>query len=189
MLSSIARLWLRLGGWTLVGEHPAVRKAVVIAAPHTSNWDGLWGLVAKVAFKLDVRFFGKASLFWFPLGTILRAMGGIPLDRSAPGSAVEQAIRSYETRDQFFFGMAPEGTRSLKEHWKSGFYRIATGANVPVILAFFDYENRRLGLGPTLDMTGDPDVDLPLIRAFYAENGRGKRPDQASPIELPPSSS
>lgn len=186
MLSFIARLWLRLGGWTLVGEHPAVDKAVVIAAPHTSNWDGLWGLVAKVAFKVDVRFFGKESLFWFPLGTILRGMGGIPLNRSAPGSAVEQAIESFKTHDQFYFGMAPEGTRSLKDSWKSGFYRIATGANVPVILAFFDYENRRLGLGPTLAMSGDPDVDMETIRMFYLENGHGKRPDQASPIALPP---
>ncbi len=186
MLSSIARLWLRLAGWTLVGEHPVVPKAVVIAAPHTSNWDGLWGLVAKVALGIDVRFFGKESLFWFPLGVLLRGMGGIPLDRSSPGSSVEQAIRSYATREHFYFGMAPEGTRSRKPHWKSGFYRIAVGANVPVVLAFFDYEKRRLGIGPTLELTGEPETDLRTIRAFYAEHACGKYPEKASPVEMPP---
>ncbi len=176
---------LRLGGWTLVGEHPAVPKAVIIAAPHTSNWDGVWGLIAKVAFKLDVRFFGKASLFWFPLSILLRGMGGIALDRSRPGASVEQAIESFNTRDSFYFGMAPEGTRRVKDYWKTGFYRIATGADVPVALAFFDYENRRLGLGPTLELSGDPEVDLPPIRHFYAEFGRGKHPEKTSPVAFP----
>ena len=186
MLSSIARLLLRLGGWTLVGEHPAAPKAVLIAAPHTSNWDGVWGLIAKVALKLDVRFFGKASLFWFPLSVLLRGMGGIPLDRSRPGSAVEQAVESFDSRESFYFGMAPEGTRSLKDYWKTGFYRIATRANVPVVLAFFDYEHRRLGIGPTLELTGEPDVDLVAIRAFYADHGRGKHHEKMSPIAFPP---
>ncbi len=186
MLASIARFLLWLGGWTLVGEHPAAPKAVIIATPHTSNWDGVWGLIAKVALRLDVRFFGKASLFWFPLSVLLRGMGGIPLDRSRPGSAVEQAIESYARRETFYFGMAPEGTRSRKDYWKTGFYRIATGANVPVVLAFFDYESRRLGLGPTLEMSGNAEQDLAAIREFYREHARGKHHEKMSPIAFPP---
>ncbi len=184
MLAAIARFLLRLGGWTLVGEHPTVPKAVIIAAPHTSNWDGVWGLIAKVALRIDVRFFGKDSLFWFPLGVLLRGMGGIPLDRSNPGASVDRAIRSFQSAERFYFAMAPEGTRSRRGGWKSGFYRIATGADVPVILAFFDYSQRRIGLGPTIELSGDPDADLEPVRRFYVENSAGKRPDQASPIDF-----
>ena len=185
MLASIARLLLRLGGWTLVGEHPAVPKAVIIAAPHTSNWDGIWGLIAKVALSVDVHFFGKDTLFWFPLGTLLRGLGGIPLDRSKPGSSVDAAIRSFRSSDTFYFAMAPEGTRGLRKHWKSGFYRIAMGAGVPVALAFFDYERRRVGIGPTIELTGDPERDLVPIREFYEANAHGKRPELTSPIAFP----
>ena len=186
MLAPTARFLLRLGGWTLVGKPPDVPKAVLIAAHHTSNWDGIWGLIAKVALDIDVRFFAKASLFWFPLGILLRALGGIPLDRSRPGSAVEQAVASFRSRERFFFGMAPEGTRSRRDNWKSGFYRIALGADVPLVLAFFDYENRRLGLGPVVELSGDPEADLAPIRAFYAENARGRHRDRESTIALPP---
>ncbi|MEO1246675.1 MAG: lysophospholipid acyltransferase family protein [Pseudomonadota bacterium] len=186
MLQSIARFLLRLGGWTLVGKVPTAPKAVLIAAPHTSNWDGIWGLIAKVAFDLDVRFFGKESLFWFPLGVLLRGMGGIPLDRSRPGSTVTQAIEAFAAEEKLYIAMAPEGTRSRREHWKSGFYRIATGAKVPLVLAFFDYEARRLGIGMTLELTGDPERDMHAIREFYAANMHGRHPEKTSTIALPP---
>ena len=182
MLSSIARGLLRLGGWTLVGEHPGVPKAVIIAAPHTSNWDGIWALIAKVALRLDVHFFGKDSLFWFPLGTILRALGGIPLDRANPGASVDQAIRGFRTSDSYYFGMSPEGTRRPKAYWKTGFYRIALGAGVPIVLAFFDYEKRRIGIGATLELTGEPEQDLDNIRSFYADHGYPKHAGMMSTI-------
>lgn len=187
MLSGIARTLLRLGGWTLVGKHPSVPKAVIIAAPHTSNWDGIWGLIAKVALKVDVHFFGKDSLFWFPLGTLLRAMGGIPLDRANPGSSVEQAIRGFRASERYYFAMSPEGTRRHKPYWKTGFYRIAIGAGVPVVLAFFDYDQRRLGIGPTIKLSGDPDKDLARIREFYDDHARPKHPGMMSPVAFPPS--
>ncbi len=186
MLSSIARLLLRMGGWTLVGEHPSAPKAVIIAAPHTSNWDGIWGLIAKVALKVDVHFFGKDTLFWFPLGTLLRAMGGIPLDRANPGSSVDQAVRGFDVADSYYFAMAPEGTRRHRPFWKTGFYRIALGAGVPVVLAFFDYEQRRLGIGPTVDLTGDPDQDLARIGEFYAGNARPKHAGMMAPVAFDP---
>ena len=184
MLSSIARLLLKIGGWTLVGDHPAVPKAVIIAAPHTSNWDGIWGLIAKVALKVDVHFFGKDTLFWFPLGTLLRAMGGIPLDRDKPGSSVDKAIRGFRTEDNYYFAMSPEGTRGHRPYWKSGFYRIAIGAHVPVVLAFFDYEQRRLGIGPAIELSGDSERDLGEIRAFYADHARPKHAGKMAPIRF-----
>lgn len=179
---------LRLGGWTPVGEHPDIPKAVFIAAPHTSNWDGVWALIYRVAYRIDVKFFAKNSLFWFPLNVLLTALGGIPLDRSAPGSAVQKAVDAFRERDSFYFGMAPEGTRSLREHWKTGFYRIATQADVPVVLGFLDYGRKRIGLGPTLAMSGDAEADLENIRAFYADV-EGRWPQKASPVIFPGSAS
>ena len=184
MLSAIARLILRLGGWTILGERPDAPQAVVIAAPHTSNWDGFWALTCKVALKLDdARFFGKHSLFWFPLGNLLRALGGIPLDRSHAGGAVQQAVDLFARGEPILFALAPEGTRSKRDHWKSGFYRIATKANVPVTLAFLDFGGRRIGLGPTLEMTGDPEADLARIREHYADI-RGYNPEKESVIRF-----
>ena len=179
----VARLLLRLGGWTVVGKPPDVHKAVLIGAPHTSNWDGFWALVYVVAFGLDVKFFIKKSLFWFPLNLLLSGLGGVPLDRGKAGRAVEQAVELIESSDRFLFGLAPEGTRSQKPGWKSGFYRIAEAAGVPVFLCFFDYRTKRLGIGPMLTLTGDMDADLAIIRSFY-ESVEGRWPEQTSPIKI-----
>lgn len=181
MLASLARLVLRLGGWTIVGGAINEPKAVVIAAPHTSNWDGFWALTYKIAVGLDIHFFAKHSLFWFPLGNILRALGGIKLDRKRAGSAVKQAIAMFQENDSFYFGLAPEGTRRKMPGWKTGFYRIAQGADVPVCLGLLDFANKRVGIGQKLDLTGDPDADLAAIREFY-EGIQGRWPDKASPI-------
>lgn len=185
MLSAIAGLLLRLGGWTPIGNLPDVPKAVVIAYPHTSNWDGIWALIYKVHVGIDIRFFAKDTLFWFPLSTILRALGGIPLNRGAPGSAVDQAVRAFSESETFYFGLAPEGTRSLKPHWKTGFYRIATEAQVPIVVGYLDHGRRQVGLGPTLELSGNIEADLERIRALY-DGVQGRWPDKASPIELPP---
>jgi len=185
MLQGLARLILRAGGWTAVGGKPDAPKAVLIAAPHTSNWDGIWALVYKVAVQVDVGFFAKHSLFWFPLSTILRALGGIELNRGSAASAVQQAIDLFAEKDTFYFGLAPEGTRRKTAGWKTGFYRIAMGAGVPVYLGFLDYRNKRVGIGPRLDLTGDPDVDLAVCREFYASI-EGRHPEQASPVAFPP---
>lgn len=183
MLQAIARWLLRIGGWTMVGGAPPDRKAVVIAAPHTSNWDGLWALAYKVAIGIDIHFFAKDTLFWFPLGNILTALGGIPIDRGKASSAVQQAIDSFAAADSFYFGLAPEGTRRRTRGWKTGFYRIAEGAQVPVYFGFLDYENRRIGIGPRFELTGDRDADLAACREFYA-NIRGRWPEKQSPIEF-----
>jgi 1-acyl-sn-glycerol-3-phosphate acyltransferase len=188
MLPAIARFLLRLGGWTIVGGLPKPAKAVIVAAPHTSNWDGIWALIYTVAVRLDVRWFAKASLFWYPLGPLLRALGGIPLDRSRAGSAVDQAVTMFRDLHSFYFGLAPEGTRSRTAYWKSGFYRIATDAGVPIVLGFLDYGSKRLGLGPTLYTSGDADADLVIIREFY-EGIEGRWPEKFGRIEFPPDQS
>ena len=158
MLQAIAKLILRAGGWKMVGDIPAEKRAVVIAAPHTSNWDGFWALVYKVAVQLDIHFFAKRSLFWFPLNVVLRALGGVPLDRKRAGSAVDQAIEM--------------------------FYRIAEGADVPVALGFLDYGKRRIGFGPTLKLSGDWHKDLDFCRDFY-KDVQGRWPEKAGPVTFP----
>jgi 1-acyl-sn-glycerol-3-phosphate acyltransferase len=176
-------LILRVGGWTPVGGVPDAPKAIIIAAPHTSNWDGFWALVYKVAIGLDVHFFAKHSLFWFPLSTLLRALGAIELDRKRAGSAVRQAVDMFENQDSFYFGLAPEGTRTKKPGWKNGFYRIATQAGIPVYLGFLDYRNKRVGIGPRLDLSGDQSKDLAALQEFYG-GIQGRRPEKTSPIEF-----
>lgn len=183
MLRALARLILRIGGWTPIGGPPDAPKAVVIAAPHTSNWDGFWGLVYKVAIGAEIHWFAKHSLFWFPLGTLLKALGGIELDRKRAGSAVQQAIDMFESNDPFYFALAPEGTRKLKAGWKSGFYRIAEGAGVPVYLGFLDYEHKRVGIGPRFDLSDDQDADLERLRDFYGEI-QGRWPKNTSPVRF-----
>jgi 1-acyl-sn-glycerol-3-phosphate acyltransferase len=183
ILPHVARFLLWLGGWTAVGGKPPVRKAVLIAAPHTSNWDGFWAICYKVYTGLDIRWFVKESMFWFPMNILLRINGAIPLNRSRATSSVAQAVDAFDENDDFYFGLAPEGTRSKVDSWKSGFYRIAEGANVPVVLGFLDYENKRLGLGPTVTLTGDRKTDMAIIESFYAAI-TGRWPEKTGPIEL-----
>ena len=175
---------LRMGGWTAVGGPPNVKKAVIIGAPHTSNWDGYWALVYMVATGLRVKFFIKKSLFWFPLNILLAGLGGIPLDRGKAGRAVDQAVALINDNEEIYLGLAPEGTRSLKPGWKSGFYRIAEEAGVPILLAFFDYQSKRLGIGPTYTLTGDQEADLAIIRSFYESSSAARWPDKTCPIEF-----
>jgi len=181
MLQRIARLLLRISGWTAVGEAPDVPKAIFIAAPHTSNWDGLWALTYKATLGIDIRFFAKKSLFWFPLGTLLRALGGIPLDRSEARSAVRVAVSMFESRQYFYFALAPEGTRARRDSWKTGFYRIAKLADVPVFFGILDYKNKRVGIAGRLDLTDDMDADLRYCAAFYT-NIKGRWPRKATPV-------
>ncbi len=186
ILKAIAKTILKLGGWEIVGGIPEVKKAVLIAAPHTSNWDGYWLLVYKVAVGLDLRFLAKHTLFWWPLGTLLRALGAMPLNRGSGGDVVRDIARDFENNESFYLALAPEGTRSWKPYWKTGFYRIATTAKVPVIFGFLDYKTKRLGLGDSLMLSGDVEKDLEVIRSFYKPM-IGRHPELASPIKFPPS--
>jgi 1-acyl-sn-glycerol-3-phosphate acyltransferase len=186
ILKAIAKAILYVGGWELVGGKPEVKKAVMIAAPHTSNWDGFWLLVYKVAIGLELHFLAKDTLFWWPLGSLLRAMGALPLDRAAGSQIARQLADAFSNNDSFYLALAPEGTRSWRPYWKTGFYRIARTANVPVIMGFIDYRTKRLGLGKMITLSGDVEKDLDKIREFYGPLS-GRRPELASPIKFPPS--
>jgi tRNA (guanine-N7-)-methyltransferase len=183
MLRRIAHLLLKFTGWTPIGGIPEVPKAVLIAAPHTSNWDGFVALTYKVAIGVDIRFFAKQSLFWFPLGALLRGLGGVPLNRGRATSAVDQAIAMFEAEETCYFALAPEGTRARRNAWKTGFYRIARAANVPVFFAVLDYGNRRVGIAGRLDLSDDIEADLEKCAKFY-EGIEGRWPKNTTPARF-----
>lgn len=165
----LGRSILRLGGWRIRGPIPDLSKAVVIAAPHSSNWDGLWGLAAKMALGVEARILGKDKLFWWPLGNVLRSMGVVPLDRSSPQGTVGQAVAMIQESPRIWFALAPEGTRKPVKEWKTGFLRIARMAQVPIIPAYFHYPERVLGFGPAMETTGDDVADMAAIRQWYRQ--------------------
>ncbi|AOW13102.1 glycerol acyltransferase [Hydrogenophaga crassostreae] len=171
--------YLKLAGWTIEGKLGAdARKSVLIAAPHTSNWDLPMTLMVAFSLKLHPRWMGKASIFRAPFGGLMRWLGGIPVDRSQSTNLVEssaQAIRDAEQPLQLI--VPPEGTRSKTRHWKTGFYHIALSAQVPIVMAFMDYAHKRSGLGPLFEPSGDIDADMAAIKAFY-KPFKGKNADQ-----------
>lgn len=177
----LARSVLKLLGWTLldVPERPA--RAVLIAYPHTSNWDGFYALLIKLALQLDTHWVGKDALFRPPFGRLARRLGGVPVNRRQPTGFVEQMAAEFARRPRFMLVIAPEGTRSLTGGWKTGFYRIALAAQVPVGLAFVDYRRREAGILAYLTLSGDPEKDIAAIAEHYRDRP-GKRPELASPI-------
>lgn len=164
----IGRSILRAGGWRMVGRFPDIPKLVLIGAPHSSNWDGVWGFAAKAAMGLDIKVLGKDSLFKVPvLGAVLRYLGVIPVNRSAAHGVVEQAAAMIRSADRFWFGLAPEGTRKPVERWKTGFWKIAKAAEVPVLPAYFHYPDKIIGIGEPFQLGDDMNADLARIRAWY----------------------
>jgi 1-acyl-sn-glycerol-3-phosphate acyltransferase len=163
---------LRLAGWTLSGCEPAEPKLVLIAAPHDTNWDLPFALCAAWALGLDLRWTGKKSIFRWPFGGVMRALGGVPIDRSNPAGIVGAIVDAFAARQELVLAIPPEGTRSRAPYWKSGFHRIAVGAGVPIICGFIDYPNRRVGVGGLFLPTGDPRADMDTIRSFYREVGK-----------------
>ena len=185
MWQRIARLILKVGGWTPVGDLPGYDKVVFVAAPHTTNWDGFWLLVYKVALDVDVHFLAKHPLFWWPLGPILSAMGAMPIDRAVSTSTVQQVVDVFAERDKFWFALSPEGTRKWQPYWKTGFYEIASATNVRIVLAFIDYRKKQMGIGITLPPERNIAADLRAIQQFY-KSLHGRIPENTGPIEFPP---
>lgn len=163
----LGRTVLRLGGWQVVGPIPDLAKAVLIVAPHSSNWDGFWGMAAKIALGLEVRVLGKTQLFWWPLGPLLRRLGAIPVNRSSPQGTVEQAIAIIRGFDRIWFTLTPEGTRKRVEKWKGGFWKIARAADVPIVMAYFHYPEKTIGIARVFHPTADADADMAAIREWY----------------------
>ena len=170
----VARAWLSSFGWRIEGGPPSVPKAVVVAAPHTSNWDLPFTLAVATALGVRISWMGKHTLFRPPFGTLMRAVGGLSVDRRSPKGAVGEAIDLLARHESLFLVVAPAGTRRNTERWKTGFYRIAQGAGVPIVLGFLDYGRKVGGFGKIFAPTGDIERDMEAIREFYAPM-RGKR--------------
>ena len=163
----LGRSILRAGGWHMVGAFPDIPKLVLVGAPHSSNWDGVWGFAAKLALGLDIKILGKRELFWWPLGPLLRWLGVIAVDRSSAHGVVEQLATLMGNADKFWLGLAPEGTRKPVDRWKSGFWKIARAADVPVLPAYFHYPDKVIGIGPPVALSDDMAADLARLRDWY----------------------
>jgi len=161
ILRSIANAIIRLAAWEAVGDIAPRGKAVLIAAPHTSNWDGVWLLVYKVAKGLNANFLAKDTLFWWPLGSILYALGAIPIDRKHSANVISKLVKQFKERDHFYLALAPEGTRII------------------------DYKNKRMGIGESFMPSGNVELDMAHIRDFYARCS-GRHPENATPAEFAP---
>ncbi len=170
-------------GWRVDVTWPPVPKCVIVVYPHTSNWDFVYGYLARLAASIPVQWIGKDELFRGPLDRVFRRMGGIPVNRREHTGLIAQLAAEMARRPWSWLVIAPEGTRARTDHWKSGFYRLALEAKVPVGLAYIDYARRTVGLDTYLTLTGDEEADLARIRSYYRDKV-GKRPDQAGEIRF-----
>ena len=176
---------LRFAGWKFEGGKPTVKKCVVLAWPHTSNWDGLLLIALAQSIGLTMSWMIKSDWVKGPMGVVLRGVGAVAVDRKGAHNLVDQMIAEFRARDELVLVIPPEGTRKRAETWKSGFYHIARGANVPVVPGYLDYRRKRSGLGPPIYLTGNVKADMDEIRAFYAKlDPRGHVPENVGPIAL-----
>ncbi len=175
---------IKLTGWQVAGAVPKHnRSMIIIAAPHTSNWDLFFLLGAAYSFRLSIKWLMKASVFVPVVGSALKFLGGIPVDRSQRNNLVSDLARQINESDGIALVVPPAGTRAYTEYWKSGFYQIALAANIPVVCGYLDYPNKIAGLGESFDLTGDVNKDMNRIRDFYKPI-TGRHPDQKSRIRL-----
>jgi 1-acyl-sn-glycerol-3-phosphate acyltransferase len=179
----LARTLLYFTGWEAVGTKIADAKVVVAVAPHTSNWDLMYGLAIARILDAKISWLAKHTIFWWPLGPIVRAFGGIPVRRDQPEELAKQMVRAFEAAETLSLAITPEATRSYMPYWKSGFHRIAKAAGVPIQLAFLDYAKRQGGFGPAITPTDDVRADMDQIRAFFADKV-ARHPEQAGTIRL-----
>jgi len=164
---ALARLVLRLARWRTVGEVPS--SGILVGAPHTSNWDWVAMLLLMWSGGVPPRVLIKAEIMRTPLGPLLRANGGISLDRKNPGAVVRKLVAEARSGEPFLLIIAAEGTRKKVDYWKSGFYRIAKQSGLPISMGFIDGPSRTMGFGPSLVPTDDVVADMDVIRAFYAD--------------------
>lgn len=183
MVQRLSRLCLRLAGWELSGTPPALGKYVLVAAPHTSNWDFFLIYALSRAYQVRISFLMKHSAFVGPIGWWLRRVGGIPVRRHLRENRVETLAALFDESERLILVIPPEGTRSHESHWRSGFYHVARTAGVPIVLGYLDYAHRRAGFGPVVVPTGDVKADMDKIRKFYADKV-GRHPQRFGPPRL-----
>lgn len=174
---------MRMRGWVFTGEAPTAPKFVAIAAPHTTNWDFVIFLAVASTFRIPARAIGKGSLVRWPFGRLMRRLGIIPVERDTGQGLVEQMVGEFARSERMALVIAPEGTRGRAEYWRSGFYRIAMAADVPVLMTYIDFPSKRAGLGPLIRLSGDVAADMDQIRSFYS-GYRGKQRGNESRIRL-----
>jgi 1-acyl-sn-glycerol-3-phosphate acyltransferase len=180
---SLARLILKLSGWRTHVIPTHTSRYVLIGAPHTSNWDFILALALMTIERIPIRIMGKDSLFRWPMGVFMRAIGAIPVNRRERTSLVDQVVAKFDEHKDLIIGISPEGTRGLTSRWRTGFYYIALKARVPIVMAYLDYKNKVIGLGPSIKPTGDIQADFEKIREFYS-GIIGKFPRKQGKIEL-----
>ncbi len=183
MIKTIATTILKIVGWQVSFSLPSRDKYVLIGAPHTSNWDFPLGLLGMCACGLRFNWVGKHTLFKGLLGPIMRAIGGIPVDRLGSIGFLKKVIDIFASRDQFVLVIAPEGTRSLTKQWKEGFYRIALAAGVPIALAYIDYPRKQIGIDRMFEPSGDIEADFMVLEEYYHDKV-GKHPENQGPVRI-----
>nr|WP_192820779.1 lysophospholipid acyltransferase family protein [Rufibacter sp. LB8] len=165
---ALASLIFKVSGWKLNGGMPPnVKQAIMIAAPHTSNWDFVYARAAFYLMDVPVKLTIKKEAFFFPMGYLLKAMGAVPVDRKKNNNLVAAMVDIFKTHDEMVMLVTPEGTRKYQPRWKKGFYYTAVGANVPILLGYLDYAKKEAGVGPLIQPTGDFDADMKKILDFY----------------------
>lgn len=175
ILYYISRLFLKLTGWKISGELPKEKSFVLIAAPHTSNWDLPYMLATSFSLKAKPYWMGKSQIFKPPFKNLMKWMGGIPIDRSKSNNMVDYTANLLKQSDELIVTIPPEGTRSKVKYWKTGFYHIANLAQVPIVLGYLDYKTKIGGIGGVIYPTGDIERDMIKIKDFY-KNISGKKP-------------
>ncbi|MBA9077459.1 MULTISPECIES: lysophospholipid acyltransferase family protein [Rufibacter] len=164
----LSKIIFKVAGWKLKGNIPPdLKKAVMIAAPHTSNWDFVYSRAAFYLMDIPVRMTIKKEAFFFPIGNLISSMGAIPVDRKKNNNLVSFMVDLFKDHEQMIMMVTPEGTRKYQPRWKKGFYHAAMGAGVPIVLGFLDYAKKEAGIGPIIYPTGDYEADLEKIKAFY----------------------
>lgn len=181
----LATLILRLIGWRTVFTPPPGPKSVILVYPHTSNWDFPIGLLFRARHDIFIHWAGKDTLFRWPVNRLFRRMGGVPINRREHTGVIGQLLEAFARNERFHVAITPEGTRAKTDHWKSGFYRLALAAKVPVGLGFFDYKTRRVGVEHWVTLTGNEEADLAMLRAYYADK-TARYPEKAGDIRFKP---
>ena len=183
-MQALSRFILRIFGWQAELAVQMVEKCVLVGAPHTTNWDFPLTILGMSAMGIKFNWVAKHTLFRWPLGYIMRALGGIPLDRRSGGAGFAiKAVESFHELDRFVLAIAPEGTRHRTAYWKAGFYKIATKSNVPIAMGYVDYKKKIIGIGKLFMPTGDKDKDFARVRDFYLDKS-GKYPEKQGEIKL-----
>lgn len=180
----LSGLYLRLTGWRAPSDWPSHPKMVLVAGPHTSNWDGINMLAVAGWYRVKLSYMGKQSLTQGPLGWLVKRTGCIPIERSKSRDVVSQMVTAFQETDSLFLVVAPEATRKLNPNWKTGYYHIARSADVPLLMAVMDYRAKTVRLSGPLEVTGDYEADLVRILAPY-QDAQGKHAENFGTPELP----